>query len=192
MRIVLVRHAMVETDPAVLPSLWQLSDEGRAGARRLARERLWGPVQRIFTSPEAKAMETAHIIAGSNGITVTAVEDLREVERPAHQWFGDEYPGGYPGAVRDYFARPHEATHGWETPAAAQARMQACIDEFRRWEPEGFAVAGHGLTLSLLVAAATGADAAAIWPAIALPDVAMLDLEERRLVQAFGAWRRET
>ncbi len=121
---------------------------------------------------------------------MTVIEDLREVERPAVQWFGDEYPGGYAGAVRDYFARPEERTHGWEPPAAAQARIRACIDTLRRWEPAGFAVAGHGLTLSLYVAAVTGLDPAAIWPTITLPDIAIVDTERAALVRPFGTWMR--
>src|SRR6266545_1388956 len=117
MRIVLVRHAPVEADPSQLPALWLLSDAGRAAARALAREPIWRDIDRIFTSPELKAHETAQIIAGPNGITVTAVEDLREAERPANQWIDD-----YPAAVADYFAHPAEATHGWEPPVKAQAR----------------------------------------------------------------------
>jgi broad specificity phosphatase PhoE len=189
MKIVLVRHAAVETDPTIPSAWWPLSAEGVAGARALARERLWAPIGRIFTSGELKALETAHIIAGLNGITVTAIEDLREVERPAGQWFGDDYPGGYAGAVRAYFARPDAPTHGWEPPATAQARIRACIDELRRWEPDGFAVAGHGLTLSLYVASITGVGPWAVWPRIALPDYAVLDPDAGRLLRPFGRWR---
>ena len=186
MEIVLVRHAAVETDPTVPSAWWRLSAEGLAGARALSRERLWRPVERIFSSPELKALETAHIIAGPNGMTVTAIEDLREVERPMGQWFGDEYPGGYGGAVRDYFARPDGPTHGWEPPATAQARIRACIDELRRWEPDGFALVGHGLTLSLYVASVTGANPWTVWPGIALPDYAVVEPDAGRLLRPFG------
>jgi broad specificity phosphatase PhoE len=190
MEIVLVRHAAVETDPAVSPSLWQLSDEGRAGARALAQERLWRTTERIFTSPEAKALETAHIIAGPNGMTVTAVEDLREVERPANQWIDDRYPGGYAGAVRDYLAAPDFATHGWEPPAEAQQRIRMCIDWLRRWEPAGFAVSGHGQTLSLYAAAVTGLDPWEVWQTILLPDYAVIDPLQGAFLRRFGLpWR---
>ncbi len=186
MEIVLVRHAAVETDPAVLPSRWQLSDEGRAGARTLAQKRLWRPIERIFASPELKALETAHIIAGPNGMTVTAVEDLREVERPANQWFDERYPGGYAGAVRDYLAAPDRATHGWEPPAEAQRRIRACIDRLQEWEPYGFAVAGHGQTLSLYVASVTGLDPWQVWQTIRLPVYALIDPAAGALRRGFG------
>lgn len=184
--VVLVRHAAVEADPAAPSALWPLSDGGRQGARALARAPLWRPIDRIFTSPELKALETAQIIAGANGISVTAVEDLREVERPAGQWFDD-----YHAAVAAYFAAPDTGTHGWEPPHAAQARIRGCIDQLRRWEHAHFAVIGHGLTLSLYVGSLTGADPAAIWPSITLPDVAVVDPEPGTVHYPFGRWAAE-
>jgi broad specificity phosphatase PhoE len=189
MRLVLVRHAMVETDPEVHPALWQLSDEGRAGARALAREPLWLDIERIYCSPELKAHETAQIIAGPNGISVILLEDLREVERPSRQWFGDDYPGGYAGAVAEYMRAPDAATHGWEPPAKARERMRACIEAAISWNDEPCAIAGHGMTLSLYVSAVTGEDVMSIWPSIGLPDYAVLDLRHRTLVEPFGRWQ---
>jgi broad specificity phosphatase PhoE len=186
MQIILIRHAAVEIDQAAPPSSWQLSDEGRAGARLLAQDPIWLPIERIFSSPEPKAFETAHILAGPNGMSVSVVENLHEVVRPPNQWFGEEYPGGYRGAVEAYFAEPSQTTHGWETPAAAQRRIRRCIDTLREWEPGDFAVVGHGLTLSLYIASVTGLDPAVIWPAIQLPDYAILDLVDGRMPRPFG------
>lgn len=180
--ILLLRHAAVEPERAAHPALWPLSDAGRQAAQTLAsQEQLWEPVQRIFSSPELKAAETAHIIAGPNGITVTLVEDLREVQRVIGQWFDD-----YPAAVRRYFATPHTAVHGWEPAAQAQARMVACVERLARAEPAPFAIAGHGLTLSLYVAAVTGEDPSTLWPGIGMPDVAIIDPDGRRLTRRFG------
>ena len=184
--VVLVRHAAVEADPAAPAALWPLSDGGRQGARALARAPLWRAIDRIFTSPELKALETAQIIAGANGISVTAVEDLREVERPVGQWLDD-----YHAAVAAYFAAPVVGAHGWEPPATAQARIRACINELRTWEPARFAVIGHGLTLSLYVASLTGADPAAVWPSITLPDVTVVDPEKGTVSYPFGRWAAE-
>ena len=185
-KLVLVRHAAVEIDTAISPLLWQLSDAGRAGARHLARDRIWRPIERIFSSPEVKAFETAHILAGPNGMTVTAIEELHEVIRPPGQWFGDDYPGGYSGAVRDYFAQPAEAVHGWEPALEAQQRILTCLAYLRRWESGDFAIAGHGLTLSLYVAAVTELDPGDIWPAIQLPDYAVLEPDRGCVIRPFG------
>lgn len=183
MPLVLVRHAAVEADPAAPAARWPLSDSGRTAARALAREPLWRAIVRIFTSPELKAQETAQIFAGVNGITVTAVEDLREVERPPGQWFDD-----YPAAVAAYFAAPQASTHGWEPPVVAQARIHACIASLLGWESGPCAVVGHGLTLSLYLASLTGAAPAAIWAAITLPDLAVVDPERAAMLRPFGRW----
>jgi broad specificity phosphatase PhoE len=177
--IVLVRHAQPETDPAQPPALWPLSDAGRAAVRALAREPMWRDMRRIFTSPELKAQETAHILAGVNGLTVTAVEDLREVRRP--HGITD-----YPRAVAAWFACPHEPPVGWEPAGAALIRIRACIERLRALEPEPFAVVGHGLALSLYVAALSGEDPAAVWRSLGMPDLAVVDPARGTVLRPFG------
>jgi len=191
MQLVLLRHADVDVDLSVPAPLWQLSDLGRADVRRLARAPFWRRLERIFTSPEPKALETAQIIAGPNGLTVTAVEDLREVTRPTLHWFdASTYPGGYRGAVHDHLARPDHSTHGWETPRAAQDRITACFERLHALDSLPFAISGHGQSLSLLTAALTGLDPAAIWDTITVPDYAVVDVAERRLIRGFGLWKK--
>lgn len=187
MWLALIRHAAVAADVSQPSALWPLSDAGRRSARVLAGAPLWRDVVRIFTSPELKAHETAQIIAGTNGITVTAVEDLREVERPVGQWHDD-----YPAAVAAYFARPQERTHGWEPPAAVQARMRRCIDGLITWQSAPVAVCGHGLSLALYLASITGAAPERIWPAITLPDLAVVDPARPEVLYQFGRWAAET
>ena len=180
-RLILLRHAAVETDPALPRERWPLSDEGRRSVRALSRSRLWRPVERIFTSPELKAQETAQIIAGVNGITVTVVEELAEAHRRRDTWFSD-----YGAAVAAWFASPAEAVHDWEPAADAQARMTHTLGRLLDLEPQPFALAGHGLTLSLLAAALTGEDAAVMWPEVRFPDVAVIDLHDGRFRRPFG------
>jgi broad specificity phosphatase PhoE len=187
MRIVLVRHAAVEMDASRPSAWWPLSDQGRAAARALAREPMWRDVVHVFSSPELKACETGWILASPNAMVFTAMEDLREVERPAGQWFDD-----YPAAVRAYFADPHAATHGWEPPVVAGQRVRACIEGLPALEPDSFCVVGHGLTLSLYLAALIGADPARIWPTIALPDVAVVDPDRGVVMRPFGRMESST
>lgn len=181
MGLVLVRHAPAEIDAAVPPALWPLTDAGRAAARALARDPVWREVRRLFTSPERKALETTYIIAGPHAITVTAVEDLREVERPTGRWLAD-----YPAAVAAWLAQPGEPVHGWEAAEAALERICACIARLRALEAEPFAVVGHGLTLSLYVAALIGQAPLAVWHALRMPDMAVVDVSSGRIVRPFG------
>jgi broad specificity phosphatase PhoE len=177
--IVLVRHAQPEIDPAQPPALWPLSDAGRTAVRALARDPTWRGMRRVFTSPELQAQETAHILAGANGLTVTVVEELREVQRP-HGVADDSR------AIAAWFARPHEPPAGWEPADTALTRIRACIERLRALEPEPFAVTGHGLALSLYVAGLSGEDPAALWRSLRMPDLAVVDPARGTVLRPFG------
>ena len=68
-------------------------------------------------------------------------------------------------------------------------RLFETVDALRTWEAEPFAIVGHGLTLSLFLASITGDTPLAYWPAIQLPDVAVVDIDHRTIVEPFGRWR---
>ncbi len=184
MRLILVRHAAVAADPELAPEQWPLSDEGRTAARSLAQRPVWNGIERLYCSPELRAHETAQIIAGPNGITVTLVEDLRETRRPARQWFDD-----YPAAVAAYFAAPETPVHGWEPATIATNRIRGCIDRLVAAERHPFGIVGHGLTLALYLSTVTGSPAARLWPAMALPDLAIVDAAQERVLHIFGGPR---
>lgn len=192
MDIILVRHGAVAAEPDTPSVWWPLSDLGRAAARALARDPLWGAVEQMYSSPEYKAHETAQILAGPNGINVSLVGDLREVARPGQQWFDARDGLSYTEAVRAWFAAGSQPLHGWEPPAAARRRITACIARLYARERSPFAVVGHGLTLSLLVAEVTGVAPAEVWPSMTLPDIAVLDPARRVLRRPFGVWARES
>ena len=180
-RIVLVRHAAVAVELDIPRQRWELSDDGRARARTLSRLPRWRRVERLFCSTEVKAHETAQIIGSPNGISVTVVEGLHEVERGPERWIAD-----YGSAVRDWFEHPREPVHGWETAESARARVGRCINRLLVVQPDPFAVVGHGLTLALHVAALTGAEPATVWDAIGLPDLCVVDVDQRCVVRPFA------
>lgn len=181
--IVLVRHAAPEILPDQPYGRWPLSDQGRAAARRLAREPLWRDLDRIFTSPELKAQETAQIIAGPNGITVTAVEELREADRPHGQWFDD-----YPAAVAGYLRTPREPVHGWEAAASLLSRFSDHLALLAGVQPLPFAVLGGGLALSIYIASLEARDPYPIWSNLRMPDLALVAPVRRAVLQPFGVW----
>src|SRR2546422_717625 len=81
-RLVLVRHAAVELVDDVQSDRWELTEEGRRAARRLASWPGWGTVALLASSPESKALGTAAPIADATGLRVRVEPDLREAERP--------------------------------------------------------------------------------------------------------------
>jgi broad specificity phosphatase PhoE len=120
----LVRHAATIVDRDRPAHEWQLSDDGRAAARRLA---LSGPA---LSSTEDKALETARLA----GLDARPDDRLREVARP----WSDEYERD----VLRYLAG--EPLRGWESRDQALARLRAALSGF-----DGIAVT-HGLAIALL------------------------------------------
>ena len=186
MRLYLVRHAAVAVRPDAPAAQWRLSPEGRAGAEALGAERFWADVASIATSPEPKAVATAQRIAAPHGLPLRIEPDLREVERG---WAGE----GYRELVRRYLAG--EVVDGWEPREQVVGRVRACIDRTVAANAgRAVAVASHGLALTLYVAYLLGLDAAAafdLWSRLRLPDLAVVDLETRRMEREFG-WEAGT
>ncbi len=157
--IVLVRHGETDwnrdnrlqghADPP-------LNAAGRAQARSLARSLDIAP-DAVYSSPLARARETAAILAGGLGLEVVLVEDLREVD--VGSWSGltraqveERFPAGY--------RRWLEYGHGWEdgeTYEALGERVLASVHEIAEKHPGSRVLAvTHGGPIRAVLAAAAG------------------------------------
>ncbi|MER3421415.1 MAG: hypothetical protein C4290_13230, partial [Chloroflexota bacterium] len=59
-------------------------------------------------------------------------------------------------------------------------------------EPEPFAVASHGLALSLYVTALSGEDPATLWRSLRMPDLAVVDPARGTVLRSFGRTATDT
>lgn len=166
MRLVLVRHAPAEPDPARPASAWALGPAGLAAARALAG-RLPAP-DVLLSSPLPKAAGTAAAIAEATGVPPRLDERLGET-RGADAWLGDH---------RERAARyvAGEPVAGWEPQAEAAARVDAALREVAG---AGTVVAvSHGRVLAVWLATAAGlADPAAFWADLRYPDAWTVELD---------------
>ena len=98
-RVHLARHgeATYETGP-VSDGDGQLTAAGRAQARQLAETLRGERIARVWTSPLARAVQTAEIVAGLLGVDVMVRQALREYGAGAHV-------GGEPEGSEDVEAR---------------------------------------------------------------------------------------
>jgi broad specificity phosphatase PhoE len=86
-----------------------LSDMGREQAAALARALAGGRVGAIYSSPLVRARETAEIVARERGLTVTLVDELRELSLGA--WEGrtvDDVLATEADAYRLWRERPYD------------------------------------------------------------------------------------
>jgi probable phosphoglycerate mutase len=141
-RILLVRHG--ETDWNVGRRLQghsdrPLNDTGREQAHALAADLADEPVEAVYSSDLARAHETARIIAGTRGLSVTALPELRERHFGTWEGLTDEeihrrFPESADGVLGD-----------GETRAELDRRVLATLNRIADEHPDGTVlVISHG------------------------------------------------
>jgi len=151
--VLFVRHAQVALDLDRAAATWRLSREGLAAAEELATR--LGPVARVLSSPEPKAVETARPIARRSAVEVELDDRLREVERASNL----PDATAHREAVRAYLAGAE--IDGWERSSSARGRFASALAGV-----DDAVVVTHATVLSLFL----GYDGDE-WERIRLPDV---------------------
>jgi broad specificity phosphatase PhoE len=142
-----VTHPEVVVDPATPVTAWHLSERGRERAERLAALG-WVPgLERVVASAEVKAGETAALLAAGCGRTWTTDPALGENDRTATGFLP---PAEFERTADAFFARPEVSVRGWETAAAAQARVVAAVRRLSAGQPTPTAYVTHGAVGTLL------------------------------------------
>ena len=134
-----------------------LTDLGREQADALARELAATALERIYSSPLRRALDTATAVAAGRELEVVADEGLREVD--VGSWAGltrAEVEERYPAAFRRWVA----GGDGWadgETYQEMSARVLTCIVRIADAHEDGaILVVSHGGPIRAIQAAAAG------------------------------------
>jgi broad specificity phosphatase PhoE len=139
-----------------------LSDEGRAQARRLAERLHEEPLRAVYSSPLSRTRETAEIVGGPHHLVPVDRDGLREIShgrwegltrREVEERFGEEYAA--------WEADPFTfAPEGGESGLSVLARALPVIREVVSAHPgECVAVVSHKATLRLVLSSLLGFDA---------------------------------
>jgi broad specificity phosphatase PhoE len=160
--ILLARHGESDWNRA---KRWQghadrpLTDQGREQARELADRLADTELDAVYSSDLQRAHETAEIVAEAQGLEVTALRDLREVD--VGSWSGltrSEAEQRFPEA----YARWLAGGEGWddgETYEQLSERVIRAIREIATAHPgERVLVVAHGGTIRTVHSAALGVD----------------------------------
>lgn len=146
-----VSHPQVQVDPAVPVPRWSLSAAGRERVERMLIQPWLAAVGRILSSPEAKAVETAELLAHHLDLTVEVRERTGEIDRSAT---GFVAPERHEALAEACFARPDRSADGWERAIDAQTRIVAALADVLgapggEQQPD-LVVVGHGGVGTLL------------------------------------------
>jgi 2,3-bisphosphoglycerate-dependent phosphoglycerate mutase len=181
-RLILVRHAMPELDPAVPAERWHLGPEGRAAARSLRA--LMPEPGYYVASDEPKATETLQEVAGFGEVATD--RGFGEVRRP-HVW-SDDYD--YRTVARAYVEGVDHA--GWEPRDQVVNRFGAAVARHAALASarnQTLVIGTHGLAPTVWLATVLPLDPspAQFWAALGFPDVIDVDLAGRTASRRPGA-----
>lgn len=169
MRILLLRHAETEWNRERRFQGWRdvpLSATGREQAESAARLLAATRIDAVWSSPLARARDTAVIIAAPHRLAVQESEAFREMG--FGDWEGltrDEVRERFPDAHRAWAETPHEAAWpGAETLAAVRARALAGLEALRAAHSgQTICLVSHGITGRILILEALGLGPDRLW-----------------------------
>ncbi len=104
-------------------------------------------IERVISSPEPKAMQTADLLAERLGRSVDVRADTGENDRTAT---GFVPPEQFEKLADAFFADPTVSIEGWETAADAQRRIVGALQNVFESSEGSVAVIGHGAVGTLL------------------------------------------
>ena len=163
----LVKHSLPTVDSSIPANEWLLSDEGRSRAQELAEKLFHHDIGRVFSSVEAKASETAVIVAESLKRPIEVVAGLHEHERTTVGFLEKEQ---FEGSVDRFFARPAELNLGEETADTAYARFSYAVRGISgRFPRDNLAIVTHGTVMSLFASRISGCEPFNLWKQLDLP-----------------------
>lgn len=153
-----VSHPEVAIDPDVPVPEWSLSAAGRSRAL-VGATRAWAAdIDRIVSSPETKAIETAEILAAPHDLDIEVRDGTGEIDRSSTGFVTHDHHEQLADLL---FAHPHESAEGWERAVDATARMVRHLDDVLGANTAGHVViVGHGGVGTLLMCELAGFDVA--------------------------------
>lgn len=177
-RLILVRHSLSKMEPEVPVANWRLSAEGVERARRFAARVEPGTADRVFTSPEPKAAQTAAILGAAWRLPVVEVAGLHEHERPEPRILPRDR---FEELVRGVFTRPSEIVFGAESADQAFERFNAALARLVEHDTRDVVAVSHGTVIALFVARHTDTDPFEFWKRQEMPFAVTLTLPELTL-----------
>lgn len=134
-------HPQVEIEPDRPVPLWRLSAVGRKRIEALLDRPWLARVERIVSSAETKAVESAAIIAAHLRLPMQIDERLGENDRSSTGFLA---PDRFEAAADCFFGEPHKSWNGWESAVDASERMAAAMDLYLPSPAPQTLFMGHG------------------------------------------------
>lgn len=184
--LVIIRHSLTEMEADVPPASWVLSATGRRRCQGLARELRPYQLQRLFTSHEAKAQQTASLVAQELELPIMIAGGLHEQERPSVPTSTTEE---FRAGIKALFSQPDELVFGDETASAAALRFSLALNWILDGHPgQSLGVVTHGTVMTLWLARICGPKIDGLapfqfWGRLGLPAFVVLSRQDLEVVE---------
>jgi broad specificity phosphatase PhoE len=132
-------------------------------------------VQRIYSSVERKANETAAVFGEAFRVPVVAVAGLHEHDRRGTALLS---AGAFDQAMQSFFSQPAACVFGNESADAARTRFERALMPLVSDGADDIVVITHGTVLTLAVSARCHLDPYQFWQRLALPCAVSLTLPD--------------
>lgn len=180
--LILIRHSITEPDASLNSHEWQLSADGQQKSKLLAEYLRPYPIAKIYTSEEAKAIETGAIVGKSLGIACETAQDLDETRRKGLDFTTS--PAEFKAQVREAMQYPDELRFGEETFNAAKERFLIALEKLLAKHPnESIALVSHGRVLAMVLGHLTGENPIEIWDSLKMPAYVVLSYPEKKVLK---------
>jgi broad specificity phosphatase PhoE len=184
MQLILVRHSKTLQEKSKSNLLWQLSSEGIQLADALSQNQLIKNIECLYTSDQTKALQTTLLLAKDNYIPIKIFPQLTEATSITNGYFEN-----YESRVTQWHNTKEDRINNGETAKEALARFNETIKNIVESSQSIYPCIGivsHANVLSLYTAQFEDRTSSEIHSHIRMPDIAVLDWDEHRLIKRFG------
>ena len=185
-RILLIRHG--DSSPMIgVDRERGLTEQGHETVRRMTEALRDVSIDAVVSSPYARALLTVQGIADERGLSVSAIEDLRE-----RQLYGSDAvlpPEAFYAAVKSSFDDHDAVLEGGESFREAQLRAVPAIREIVSvYRGRTVAVGTHGNIMTMILHAFDERFGWAFWRELTMPDVYVMTFEGDELQGVERLW----
>jgi 2,3-bisphosphoglycerate-dependent phosphoglycerate mutase len=183
MILYLLRHAESEANPDLPEPDWPLSTHGREQAQALIQPLTALDIDRVYSSPYRRALDTVAPFARHQGLTIHTDVRLRERTLTC-EWLDD-----YEQAVMATWTNFDLSHPGGESSASCQRRMMHTIRElFLRSEGQTLLISSHGNAISLYLNSLDAQFGFENWRTMRKPDLFQVRANQWKHIRLGPVW----
>jgi len=168
-QIIFIRHFRPKIDKNKPATEWELDDDAILEMKQRISKIDFGSVEKVFTSPEKKALITAKFIADKLNVKLIVTDDLKEVDRSKTGFI----EGDYKQIVKEYFTSS-EFKYGWEPLEKVKERIKRFLMAVKH-EKNNIVAVSHGMYLSILLSPYFQEDIVTFWNNLKLGEIMIVD-----------------